>query len=168
MSAANANLPDDETMIKTQGPHGRPIEILLVEDNYGDTLLAKEAFKSSKFINNITVASDGDEALVMLRGEAPYTGQRKPDLILLDLNLPKRDGREVLEMVKSDPLLRHIPVVVLTGSRAQAEIAGSYAQHANAYVVKPVNFERLKEIVSTIEEFWFSIVTMPEPVEEKA
>jgi two-component system, chemotaxis family, response regulator Rcp1 len=152
-----------ETPEKEPGPFGRPVEILLIEDNYGDVLLALEAFKSSKVANNVMVASDGDEALAMLRNDPSRT---LPDLILLDLNLPKRDGREVLEIVKSDPALMHIPVVVLTGSRAESEVARSYALHANAYVVKPINFERLKEIVTAIQEFWFSVVMLSNSAKE--
>ena len=138
----------------------RPMEILLVEDNEGDVVLAVEAFKTLKISYNVTVARDGEEALAMLRREAPYENQVRPDFILLDLNLPKRDGREVLESIKRDPELRGIPVVVLSGSRAEAEIAKSYALYANAYVVKPVNFDRFKEIVSAIEAFFFSVVAL--------
>jgi CheY-like chemotaxis protein len=144
-----------------ENPQMRPVEILLVEDNYGDVLLAQEAFKASRVANNVVVAADGQQALCMLQKQPPYQDFATPDLVLLDLNLPKRDGREVLEVVKRDPALKHIPVVVLTGSRAEAEIARTYALHANAYIVKPVNFERLKEIVSSIEAFWFSVVMLP-------
>ena len=144
-----------------QGALNRPVEILLVEDNYGDALLAKEAFAAARYESNVTVAADGEEALAMLYKKPPYQAQPRPDLILLDLNLPKRDGREVLETIKSDPSLKLIPVVVLTGSRAESEVLRSYALHANAYVVKPVNFERLKEIVATIENFWLSLVVLP-------
>lgn len=152
-----------DAIIQVQGPSGRPIEILLVEDNYGDVLLTTEAFKSSKIANNIIVAEDGEQAIAMLRRHGPYENQSRPDLVLLDLNLPKRDGREVLEDVKQDPTLRDIPIVVLSGSHEESEIARSYALHANAYIVKPVNFEHLKEIVTTIEDFWFSVVALPIP-----
>jgi CheY-like chemotaxis protein len=138
----------------------RLMEILLVEDNEGDVLLAVEAFKTLTIPYNITVASDGEQALAMLRHEEPYKDQPRPDFILLDLNLPKRDGREVLETIKRDPDLRGIPVVVLSGSRAEEEIAKSYALYANAYIVKPVHFERFKEIVSAIEAFFFSVVAL--------
>lgn len=144
-------------------PRGRLAEILLVEDNEGDVLLATEAFKASKIANNISLAPDGDEALKMLTRVPPYENQPTPDLILLDLNLPKRDGREVLEFIKQDEFLRSIPVVVLTGSRAETEIARTYALHANAYIVKPVTFDRLKEIVGSIQQFWFSVVVLPRP-----
>jgi CheY-like chemotaxis protein len=144
-----------------EAPRARPMEILLVEDNYGDVLLAQEAFRASKIANNVVVAADGQQALCMLHKEPPYQDFATPDLVLLDLNLPKRDGREVLEVVKRDPNLKRIPVVVLTGSRAQAEVSRTYALHANAYIVKPVNFERLKEIVSSIDAFWFSVVMLP-------
>lgn len=146
--------------MRIQHARARPAEILLVEDNEGDIVLAKEAFKASKIANNLVVASDGDIAIQMLRRAPPFEANKTPDLILLDLNLPKRDGREVLEFVKADPSLRHIPVVVLTGSRAEAEVARTYAAFANAYIVKPVNFELLKEIVNSIQEFWFSVVML--------
>ena len=138
----------------------RPMEILLVEDNEGDVLLASEAFKTLRVPYTLSVASDGEQALAMLHRAEPYQDQPRPDFILLDLNLPKRDGREVLETIKRDPDLRGIPVVVLSGSRAEEEIAHSYALYANAYIVKPVHFDRFKEIVSAIEAFFFSVVAL--------
>jgi len=152
---------------QSNGPRGRPAEILLVEDNYGDVLLAQEAFRIAKIANNMTVAQDGEMALQILNRVAPFEDKPKPDLILLDLNLPKRDGREVLESVKSDPNLKKIPVVVLTGSRAESEIARSYALHANAYIVKPVNFERLKDIVAVIQNFWFTVVVLSDDAKKE-
>jgi len=122
---------------------GRPAELLLVEDNYGDVLLTREAFRSARIRNNLAVAGDGEQALAMLRQEGQFSGQRRPDLILLDLNLPRLDGREVLNAIKSDPGLQRIPVIVLTSSKADIDILKSYELQANGYIVKPVNFERL-------------------------
>ena len=139
----------------------RAIEILLVEDNLGDILLTREAFKKAKLANRVTVAEDGEQALAMLRREADFRDQPRPDLILLDLNLPRVDGGEVLRQIKDDPKLRDIPVVILSGSHAQMEVARSYALHANAHIVKPVNFQRLQEIIGTIEDFWFMVVALP-------
>jgi chemotaxis family two-component system response regulator Rcp1 len=139
---------------------GRRAELLLVEDNYGDVLLTREAFRSAKLSNNLAVAGDGEEALMMLRRQGPYAAQPKPDLVLLDLNLPRMDGREVLKTVKSDPVLRTIPVIVLTSSKAEIDILKSYKLNANGYIVKPVNFEQLLEIVASIETFWFSVVVL--------
>jgi two-component system response regulator len=141
---------------------GRPVEILLVEDNYGDVLLTTEAFDSGKLSNHIRVAADGEQALAMLRREGEHADHPRPDLILLDLNLPKVDGREVLAAVKADPDLKHIPVVVLTSSAAETDVVKSYNLHANSYVVKPVNMEKLSEIVATIEAFWFTVVVLAE------
>jgi CheY-like chemotaxis protein len=140
---------------------GRPIEILLVEDNFGDILLTQQAFRKSKLANNATVAEDGEQALSMLRRQGEFQDMARPDLILLDLNLPKLDGGEVLSRIKQDPALRDIPVVILSGSHAQMEIARSYALHANAHIVKPVNFQRLQDIISSIETFWFVVVSLP-------
>lgn len=139
----------------------RCIEILLVEDNLGDILLTREAFRKSKLANHVTVAEDGEQALAMLRRQEAFKDQPRPDLILLDLNLPKVDGGEVLQQIKADPRLRDIPVVILSGSHAQMEVARSYALHANAHIVKPVNFQRLQEIIATIEDFWFMVVALP-------
>jgi chemotaxis family two-component system response regulator Rcp1 len=140
---------------------GRPAELLLVEDNYGDVLLTREAFGDAKVANNVTVASDGEEAMRRLRREAPYEDHPRPDLILLDLNLPCMDGREVLQAIRSDPELMRIPVIVLTSSKADVDILKSYELKANGYVVKPVDFERLREIVASIESFWFTVVVLP-------
>jgi len=143
------------------GQPGACIEIMLVEDNIGDIILTREAFKKSKLANNVTVAEDGAKALAMLRREGAFADCPRPHLILLDLNLPKMDGAEVLGVIKQDAALKKIPVVVLSGSHAQKEIARSYAMHANAHIVKPVNFQHLQEIVGVIEDFWFVVVALP-------
>lgn len=140
---------------------GRPAEILLIEDNRGDVLLTKKAFKTGKIANNITVAGDGIEALQMLRREGEHANATIPDIILLDLNLPKKTGRDVLSEIKADEQLKHIPVVVLTSSKAELDVVKSYNLHANSYIVKPVNLEKFNEIVNSIENFWFSVVILP-------
>jgi two-component system, chemotaxis family, response regulator Rcp1 len=139
----------------------RPIEVLLVEDNPGDVRLTKEALKEGKVSNRLHVAPDGVEALAFLRREGAYADAVRPDLILLDLNLPKKDGREVLQEVKSDPNLRNIPVVVLTSSQAEQDILRAYDLHANCYVSKPVDLDQFITVVKSIETFWFSIVRLP-------
>jgi CheY-like chemotaxis protein len=139
----------------------RPVEILLVEDNPGDVRLAEEALNDAKMANNLNVVSDGVDALEYLRRQGKHSDVARPDLILLDLNLPRKDGREVLEEVKADPDLRTIPVVVLTTSDAEVDIVRSYELHANAYVRKPVDFDAFIEVVRTIEDFWFSVVKLP-------
>jgi CheY-like chemotaxis protein len=137
------------------------VEILLVEDNPGDVRLTREALKEGKIRNNLNVVGDGVEALRYLRREDPYAESVRPDLILLDLNLPKMDGREVLEAVKADPGLRLIPIVVLTSSAAEQDIARAYDLHANCYVSKPVDLDQFIHVVKSIEDFWFSIVKLP-------
>jgi CheY-like chemotaxis protein len=139
----------------------RPIEVLLVEDDAGDVLMTREALEEGKVLNRLNVVGDGVEALDYLRGKKPYTDATRPDLILLDLNLPKRDGRAVLEEVKSDPDLRRIPIVVLTTSEAEEDVLRSYDLHANAYVTKPVDFERFVEVIRQIDEFFISVVRLP-------
>jgi len=138
-----------------------PIEVLLVEDDPGDVLMTREAFEEHKLRNRLNVVSDGDEALTYLRQEGVHRDAPRPDLILLDLNLPRRDGRQVLEEIKSDPDLRRIPVVVLTTSQADEDILRSYQLHANAYVTKPVDFERFVNVVKQIDEFFVSVVKLP-------
>jgi CheY-like chemotaxis protein len=138
-----------------------PIDILLVEDDPGDVLMTQEAFEHHKIRNSLHVVSDGVEALQFLRGEAPYENTPRPGLILLDLNLPKKDGREVLAEIKAEPRLRTIPVVVLTTSEAEEDVLRSYDLHANAYVTKPVDFERFVEVVRQIDEFFVSVVKLP-------
>ena len=140
---------------------GQPVEILLVEDNPGDVRLAKEALREGDVNNNLHVASDGEEALRFLRRENGYGDAVRPDLILLDLNLPKLDGREVLAEIKADPTLRRIPVVVLTTSDADNDIARSYDLHANCYLPTPVDIEQFIVLIKSIETFWFTIVKLP-------
>jgi two-component system, chemotaxis family, response regulator Rcp1 len=140
---------------------GRPAELMLVEDNYGDILLTQEAFRACKIANRLHIARDGEEALKMLRKEAPYGDLVTPDLILLDLNLPRKDGREVLAEIKSTRELATIPVVILTGSRAELDVVCSYELNANCYIAKPINFEQLQHVVNSIQDFWFSVVLLP-------
>jgi CheY-like chemotaxis protein len=139
----------------------RPIEILLVEDNHIDVRLTKEALREGKIRNNLHVARDGEEAMSFLLRQAPYADAMRPDVVLLDLNLPRMDGREVLARIKQDPDLRRIPVVVLTTSKADEDILRSYDLHVNCYITKPVDMNRFIDIVRAIDEFWFSIVTLP-------
>ena len=140
---------------------GRPAQLLLIEDNRGDALLTREAFRDAKTANRLSVASDGEEAMSMLRRQGPHADQPRPDLILLDLSLPRVGGREVLEAIKSDPGLRSIPVIMLTGSQADIDICKSYELRANSYIVKPVNFDRLQKVVNSIESFWLNLVVLP-------
>jgi chemotaxis family two-component system response regulator Rcp1 len=137
------------------------IRILLVEDNPGDVRLTKEALKEAKVRNSLSVVEDGVAAMNFLRCEGEYADVERPDLILLDLNLPKKDGREVLEEIKRDPALKRIPIVVLTTSRAEQDILQSYDLHANCYVTKPVDLDQFINIVKSIEDFWLTIVRLP-------
>jgi CheY-like chemotaxis protein len=139
----------------------RPIEVLLVEDNPGDIRLTEEALKEGKVIVNLTVARDGVEAMEYLQRRNGHANAVRPDLMLLDLNLPKKDGRRVLEEIKSSPELKSIPVVVLTTSEADSDILTTYGLHANCYITKPVDMDRFVEIVQLLEEFWFTIVKLP-------
>jgi CheY-like chemotaxis protein len=143
-------------------PSGRPIEILLVEDNPGDVRLTIEGLNEGKVRNNLHVAKDGVEALAFLRREAQYQDAVRPDLILLDLNLPRMDGRQVLSQIKADPDLKTIPVVVLTTSRAEQDVLHSYQLQANCYITKPVDLEQFITVVRSIEDFWLTIVTLPQ------
>ncbi|KAA0248177.1 MAG: response regulator [Candidatus Jettenia sp.] len=138
-----------------------PIEILLVEDSPGDVRLTQEALKESKLKNNLHVVGDGAEAMNFLRKKGKYAAVPRPDLILLDLNLPKKDGREVLTEIKLDNNLVHIPVVILTVSRSEEDILRSYGLHANCYIVKPIDFNQFISVVKAIENFWFTIVKLP-------
>jgi CheY-like chemotaxis protein len=140
---------------------GRPIEVLLVEDDPGDVLMTQEAFEDHEVRNRLTVVSDGAEALSYLRREGRYADAVRPDLILLDLNLPRRDGREVLQEIKNDDELGRIPVVVFTTSAADEDILRSYQLHANAYVTKPVDVERFRRVIRQIDEFFISVVKLP-------
>ena len=138
-----------------------PIEVLLVEDDPGDVLLIREAFEDNKVANHLHVVADGVEALEFMRQQGPHAEAPRPDLVLLDLNLPRKDGREVLAEVKEDSDLRTIPVVVLTTSQAEEDVLRSYDLHANAYVTKPVDFDRFIEVVRQIDEFFVSVVRLP-------
>jgi CheY-like chemotaxis protein len=138
-----------------------PIEILLVEDNPGDIRLTQEALRDAKVRNRVSVATAGDEALAFLRREGEHAEAPRPDLILLDLKLPRCDGREVLAEIKGDPELRCIPVVILTTSSAEDDIAKSYERHANCYITKPVDFDQFMRVVRSIEDFWLQVVKLP-------
>ena len=143
--------------------NGRPVEILLVEDNPGDVRLTVEALREGKVRNNLNVASDGVEALAYLRREGKHAKAARPDLILLDLNLPRKDGRQVLAEIKADDALKTIPVVILTTSKADEDILRSYNLHANCYVTKPVDLDQFITVVKSIEDFWLTIVALPKP-----
>lgn len=140
---------------------GGPVEILLVEDNPGDVRLTIEALNENKISNNLHVARDGEEAMAFLRREDRYAGAPRPDLVLLDLNLPRKDGRETLAEMKADETLRRIPVVILTTSQAEEDILRTYDLHANCYVTRPVDLEQFIRIVKAIEDFWLNIVRLP-------
>ena len=140
---------------------GDPIEILLAEDNPGDVRLTEKALDHGNIINNLHVVKNGVEALQFLRQDGEFSDKPRPDLVLLDLNMPKKDGREVMAEMKGDPSLRRIPVVVLTSSEAEEDVVRSYELNANAYLTKPVDFDGFVDIVKRIEDFWFSVVKMP-------
>ncbi len=142
-------------------PAERPVEILLVEDNAADVRLTVEALRDGKVRNNLSVARDGVEALEFLRREGKHHGAPRPDLVLLDLNLPRKDGREVLAEIKADEDLKRIPIVVLTTSNAERDILASYALHANCYITKPVDLQQFFEVIRSIDGFWLSIVRLP-------
>jgi CheY-like chemotaxis protein len=137
------------------------VDVLLVEDDDGDVLMTREAFEHHKIRNKLHVVQDGEEALQFLHREGPYADAPRPGLVLLDLNLPRRDGREVLAELKADPELRVIPVVVLTTSEAEEDILRSYALHANAYVSKPVDFDRFIDVIRQIDDFFVTVVKLP-------
>ena len=143
---------------------GRPVEFLLAEDIPGDVRLTKEALRESKISNNLNVVPDGVEAMAFLRREGKYADAPRPDVILLDLNLPKKDGREVLAEVKADPVLRLIPVVIITSSEAEQDVLKTYELYANCYVTKPVDLEQFIKVIQSIETFWLTIVTLPSSV----
>jgi len=140
---------------------GRPIEILLVEDSPTDVLITREAFDQAKVRNTVHVVGNGVEALAFLRNTGNYNNAPRPDVILLDLNLPRKDGREVLAEIKADEDLKRIPVVILTTSQAEEDIVRAYGLHANCYITKPVDFGKFVEVVQSIEYFWFAVVTLP-------
>jgi two-component system, chemotaxis family, response regulator Rcp1 len=139
----------------------QPVDILLVEDNAGDVRLTKEVLKDSKDRNNLIVASNGEEAMDCLRRSGKFKGASRPDLILLDLNLPIKDGREVLAQIKSDENLKRIPVVILTTSKAEEDILKTYNLHANCYITKPVDLDQFCAVVKSLEDFWLAIVKLP-------
>lgn len=139
----------------------RPVEILLVDDNPADVALTQEAFQEGKLCNNLSVVNDGVDAMDFLRKRGQYASVPTPDIILLDLNMPRKDGREVLTEIKGDDVLKNIPVVILTVSKDDKDILESYRLHANCYIKKPVKFSEFVEIVRTLENFWFSVVTLP-------
>ena len=145
----------------TQFEGERQIEVLLVEDDPGDVMMTREAFQDYKLHNELHVVSDGAEAMAFLRQEGEYADRPRPDLVLLDLNLPRMDGRQVLEAIKSDPELASIPVVVLTTSENEDDVLRSYSLHANAYVTKPVDFQRFIEVVRQIDDFFVTVVRLP-------
>jgi two-component system, chemotaxis family, response regulator Rcp1 len=148
-------------MIKSIGTDAEPIEVLLVEDSPGDVRLTREAFKDAKVHINLNVASDGTEAMAFLRREGKHANVPRPDMILLDLNLPKKDGREVLAEIKEDTTLKSIPVVILTTSASEADILRSYQLHANCYITKPVGLDGFLAVVKSIDSFWLSVVKLP-------
>ena len=142
-------------------PRGRPVEILVVDDNPGDVQLIAEALQDANVANQLHTAGDGVATMAFLRREPPYQAAPRPDLILLDLNLPKKDGRAVLSEIRADANLAEIPVVVLTTSQADQDILRAYRLHANCYITKPVDFDQFSQIIRAIDQFWFSIVTLP-------
>ena len=142
-------------------PEREPVEILLAEDNPGDVKLTRKALEKGRLANNLHVVNDGIETMQFLRGEGEYEGRPRPDLVLLDLNMPRKDGREVLEDIKGNPDLKRIPVVVLTSSEAEEDVLRSYELHANAYLTKPVDFSGFIDVVGKLEEFWLQVVKLP-------
>ncbi|CAN5907315.1 response regulator [soil metagenome] len=141
--------------------HGKEIEILLVEDNPGDVRLTEEALREGKVKNRLHVARDGVEAIEFLRRQGKFADATRPDLVLLDLNLPRKDGREVLAEIKNDPELKTLPVVVLTTSSAEADILRTYSLHANCYIQKPVDLDQFVQVVKSIDDFWLTVVRLP-------
>ncbi|MBF0154918.1 MAG: response regulator [Magnetococcales bacterium] len=139
----------------------KPIEILLVEDSPGDVELTREALRDSKLLNRLHVVEDGEEAMAFLRREGRFSNAMRPDVVLLDLNLPRKDGREVLEEIKADPDLKSIPVVVLTTSQSDEDILRTYQLYANCYITKPVDLNQFFSVVQSVENFWFSVVKLP-------
>ena len=147
--------------METTNQLGSPVDILLVEDNPGDARLAIEALKESKVSNTLHWAKDGEEAMAFLRQEGEHADKPRPDLVLLDLNLPKKDGREVLAEIKSDPALQSIPVVILTTSENEEDILRTYSLHCNCYITKPIDLKQFLKVVKSIEDFWLTIVKLP-------
>jgi CheY-like chemotaxis protein len=147
---------------------GRPVEILLVDDSEGDVRLTREALREGRISNNLENVSDGVEAMQYLRQQGPYANAVRPDLILLDLNMSRKDGREVLAEIKADPVLKHIPVVVLTTSNAEKDVLTSYGLHASCYITKPVDFAQFMTVVHQVGSFWFSVVRLPADIKSLA
>lgn len=160
MQRSTLQNPSEASAVKSSEIH-----ILLVDDNEGDILLTLEALTEAKIINKISVARDGAEALHFLNNEHQYRDSEKPDLILLDINLPRMDGTEVLAIIKNDPALRRIPVIMLTTSSSEKDILASYDNHANCYITKPVDLDRFMDVIRTVEDFWISIVKLPKSVQ---
>jgi CheY-like chemotaxis protein len=150
--------------VESIGTNATPIEVLLVEDSPGDVRLTREAFKDAKVHINLHVATDGANAMAFLSREGEHANAPRPDLILLDLNLPKKDGREVLQEIKESPTLKSIPVVILTTSSSEADILKSYRLHANCYITKPVGLDGFLTVVKSIDNFWLSVVKLPHEV----
>lgn len=148
-------------MTESNSARAEPIQVLLVEDSVGDIRLMREAFKDAKVHIHLHVAADGAEAMAFLKREAQHTAAARPDLILLDLNLPKKDGRDVLKEIKESPTLGIIPVVILTTSASEADILRTYQLHANCYITKPVDLEGFLKVVRSIDSFWLSVVKLP-------
>jgi two-component system, chemotaxis family, response regulator Rcp1 len=148
-------------MTESMVSHAEPIDVLLVEDSVGDIRLTREAFKDAKVHIKLHVAADGADAMAFLKREGPHADAPRPDLILLDLNLPKKDGREVLKEIKESPTLGVIPVVILTTSASEADILRTYQLHANCYITKPVDLEGFLKVVKSIDSFWLSVVKLP-------
>ena len=140
---------------------GKPVEILIVEDNKGDVGLIEEVFEEAKIRNKLNVAEDGEEAMLYLRGKGKFSGSLRPDIVILDLNLPNKDGREVLREIKEDNNLKNIPVIILTSSSAEKDILRAYDLHANAYITKPIDFDQFINVVGSIVNFWLEIVQLP-------
>jgi len=145
----------------------KPIEILLIEDNPGDVRLVKEALRTAKTPSRIRVAEDGFQAMEILLRQGEYARDPLPDIIILDLNLPRKDGREVLKEVKNDPVLRRIPVIIFTTSRAEPDILWAYDMHANCYITKPVDFQQFLTVIKAIESFWLNTVRLPPEKEDR-
>jgi CheY-like chemotaxis protein len=139
----------------------KPVKILLVEDNEGDIGLIEEVFEEAKIRNNLHVVENGEEAMLFLRCEDQFSGSPRPDIILLDLNLPGKDGREVLQEIREDEVLKNIPIVILTTSKAEIDILRAYDLHANAYITKPFDFDQLMKVIKSIENFWLEVVKLP-------
>ncbi len=150
-----------------ENPNIKIAEILLIEDNKGDVELARTALEDSKFRNRLFVVDDGEKAMKFLHKQKPYNDMPRPDLILLDLNLPRKDGREVLAEIKTDDNLKRIPVVILTTSKAEEDILKSYNLHANCYITKPIDLNQFLLVVKSIEDFWLSIVVLPDGLKQK-